>query len=66
MKIYHVPQNRDEDDFVSGMQELVMETLPMSRYDMLDGDEIHIDVLSKPQPHGAALLLKNSNQVTPR
>ncbi|XP_072027514.1 tubulin-specific chaperone cofactor E-like protein [Amphiura filiformis] len=62
LKLYYLPKSREDDG--SELEELILETLPMSRYDMMDGDEIHIDVSQKPQRRGAALL--KQGPVTPR
>ncbi|XP_033123401.1 tubulin-specific chaperone cofactor E-like protein [Anneissia japonica] len=43
MRLFHVSKNNqvvDEDDY----EELFLESLPLSRYNMVDGDEIHIDI----------------------
>ena len=53
LKVYYYAKSKEDDYNESGrrpaLEELFLESLPMSRYDMMDGDEIHIDVSNQPQ-----------------
>ena len=57
LKVYYVAKNRDPDrqgpppdaDGTFHLEELFLDNLPISRYDMMDGDEIHIDVQKEMQ-----------------
>ena len=38
------PHHRETDDGEIAFDELFLDSLPMSRFDIMEGDEIHIDV----------------------
>ncbi|XP_078676569.1 tubulin-specific chaperone cofactor E-like protein isoform X2 [Branchiostoma floridae x Branchiostoma belcheri] len=61
VRLYHVAKSSWEDGS-SEMQELFLESLPLSRYDVKDGDEILIDVSRS----GREARVKPSNRVTSR
>ena len=38
------PYHRETDDGQIAFDELFLDSLPMSRFDIMEGDEIHIDI----------------------
>ena len=47
LRLYHKscgPNHRDNSDGEPAFDELFLDSLPMSRFDILNGDEIHIDI----------------------
>ncbi|XP_077990075.1 tubulin-specific chaperone cofactor E-like protein isoform X1 [Glandiceps talaboti] len=46
VRIFHLSKNMEEDDGEPIFQELFLESLPVSRFDIMDGDEIHIEKIA--------------------